>query len=72
MKRLYRSRKDRKIAGICGGLGEYLELDPTLIRLILVFLAFLTGIVPFILAYLISWAIIPLEPGEQEAQKSEG
>lgn len=72
MKRLYRSRKDRKIAGICGGLGEYLELDPTLVRLILVFLAFLTGILPAILAYLISWAIIPLKPEDAEAQKSEG
>ncbi len=72
MKRLYRSRRDRKIAGICGGLGEYLDLDPTLIRLIMVFLGFLTGLLPAILAYLISWAIIPLEPVDKEAQKSEG
>lgn len=72
MKRLYRSRRDRKIAGICGGLGEYLELDPTLIRLILVFLAFITGIFPAVLAYLISWIIIPLKPKESEGQKSDG
>jgi Putative stress-responsive transcriptional regulator len=39
MKRLYRSREDRMIAGICGGLGEILNFDPTVIRLIFVFSA---------------------------------
>ena len=34
MKKLYRSRKDRKIAGVCGGIGEYLGIDPTILRVI--------------------------------------
>jgi len=71
MKRLYRSRKDRKIGGICGGLGEYFNIDPNLVRLAMVFLALITAVVPFIFAYVIAWIIIPLEPAE-EVKKSEG
>ena len=56
-KRLYRSKKDKVIGGVCGGIAEYLEVDPTLIRLIWIFgiLAWGAGI----LAYLIAWIIIP-------------
>jgi phage shock protein C len=63
-KRLYRSKKEKRIAGICGGLGEYLETDPTLIRLIFVLLFFVTGFAPMIITYLIGWIIIPLNPEE--------
>jgi len=61
MKKLYRSRQDRKIAGICGGLGELMEIDPTIIRLILVVLCLASGIFPFLVGYLIGWWIIPEE-----------
>ncbi|MCK4322689.1 PspC domain-containing protein [candidate division WOR-3 bacterium] len=63
-KRLYRLKKDRKIAGICGGLGEYLDADPTLLRLIFVLLLFVTGFAPMIITYLIGWIIIPVNPEE--------
>lgn len=57
-KKLYRSRTNRLICGVCGGLGEYMNIDPTIIRLILVLLAFTgTGI----LAYFIAAIIIPDE-----------
>lgn len=59
-KRLYRSRDDRMIAGICGGLGEYLNVDPTVVRLVVVILGMTLGFP--ILAYLIAWFIIPEEP----------
>ena len=59
MKRLYRSRADRRIAGVCGGLAEYLEMDPTVIRLIAVLILIFTGFVPMLIAYLIAWVIIP-------------
>jgi phage shock protein C len=62
VKKLYRSSKDRKIAGICGGLGEYFSVDPTLIRLAFVFIALITAVIPMIVAYLIGWIIIPLAP----------
>jgi phage shock protein C len=59
MKRFVRSRKDRKIAGVCGGLGELFNLDPTLVRLAFVFLWIVTGFVPLAIAYLVGWLIAP-------------
>ena len=61
MRRLYRSRTNRVIAGISGGLGEYIGVDPTIIRLVWILLA-LPGGVPGIVLYLLAWIIIPLEP----------
>ncbi len=61
-KRLYRSQSDRMLWGVCGGLAEYFEVDPTIVRLISVFLLFLGGFV--ILAYIICAIIIPLEPAK--------
>jgi phage shock protein PspC (stress-responsive transcriptional regulator) len=58
-RRLTRSRADRKIAGICGGLAVYFGIDPVIPRLIWVFLALGAGI--GILAYLICWLVIPQE-----------
>ena len=58
MKKLYRSKTDKKICGVCGGLGEYFNVDSTLIRLAAVLLAFMeVGI----LAYIIAAIIIPEE-----------
>ncbi|MBM4047855.1 MAG: PspC domain-containing protein [Planctomycetes bacterium] len=58
-RRLYLSNGNRKIAGICGGIGEYLNLDPTLIRLLTIVLMFCTAIVPVVIAYFVAWLIIP-------------
>ena len=59
-KRLYKSRTDRKIAGVCGGVAEYFDIDPTVIRLIWLIsvLAFGTGL----LAYLLAIIIVPEKP----------
>lgn len=59
-KRLYRSRENKIVGGVCGGLGEYLGLDPTLVRIITVLLFILPGI--GILTYIIAWIIIPMRP----------
>ncbi len=67
MKKLYRSRKDKMLGGICGGLGDYLGVDPTLIRLVFVALGFMFP--PFIFAYLVAWLIIPQAPGAQARKK---
>ena len=64
MRELYLSQKNKKIFGVCGGIGETYDIDPTLIRLILVFLCLITAIIPVIVTYLIAWAIIPEKPGE--------
>ena len=57
MKRLYKSRTDRKLCGVCGGVAEYFGIDPTIVRLglVILVLCFGTGI----LAYLIAAIIIP-------------
>ncbi|WP_126425658.1 PspC domain-containing protein [Brevibacillus marinus] len=60
MKTLYRSRHDKKLFGLCGGLGEYFGLDPTWIRLGLVVLTLFTGLP--ILFYLAGALIVPKEP----------
>ncbi len=59
-KKLWRSRLNRKIAGVCGGLGDYFEIDPLWIRLIFV-VFFLAGGSAFIV-YVIMWLLVPLEP----------
>ena len=60
-KKLYRSRKDKKIAGVCAGIAEYLNVDPTLIRII-AFVLLLPGWLPGFLPYIILWVVVPLEP----------
>lgn len=59
-RKLYRSRTDRKIAGVCGGIANYYRVDPVWIRLIFV-IFFLAGGSAF-LVYVIMWLIVPLEP----------
>lgn len=59
-KRLYRSATDKMIAGVCAGLAEYFQLDPTVVRLIAVLLLLLTGIFPLVIFYLIAAVVIPV------------
>ncbi len=59
-KKLYRSRYDRAIAGICAGLGKYFQIDPIIIRLGFLFLALAGG--PGIIVYVIMWVLVPEEP----------
>ncbi|MBU4246218.1 MAG: PspC domain-containing protein [Nanoarchaeota archaeon] len=63
VKRLYRSGNDRIIGGVCGGLAEYLGVDPVPIRLIWVILTFAGG--SGVLLYLIAWLIIPRNPNHR-------
>ncbi len=62
-KRLYRSRTDRLIGGVCGGMAEYLGIDPVLVRVLWVVLALSFG--AGILAYVLLWLVTPEEPREQ-------
>ena len=62
MKRLYRSKNHRIIGGVAGGLGEYLDIDPVLVRIVFV-VAFFAGGAGF-LTYIIAWIIIPEQPRE--------
>ena len=58
-QRLYRSNKERMIGGVCGGIAEYFNVDPTLVRLIYVIVSIFSIAFPGILVYIILWAIIP-------------
>ena len=60
-KRLYRSRNDRVISGVCAGLGHYFNVDPVLVRVLAVVLGFVSG-GTLLLLYLLLVLIIPLEP----------
>jgi len=58
-QRLRRSLADRWIGGVCGGLGEYFDLDPTVVRVAYVLLSIFSAGFPGILVYLILWFLIP-------------
>jgi phage shock protein C len=62
MKRLYKSRKNKTIAGVCGGIAEYFDIDPVLVRLIFILFFFIGGAA--ILAYIIGMIIMPNPPAE--------
>ena len=63
-KKLYLSNADRKIAGVCGGIGEYFDKDPVLIRIIFM-LATLLSLGFGIIAYLLIWLVVPRKPKAQ-------
>jgi len=68
MKKLYRSKDDVKIAGICGGIGQEFGTDSSIIRLATVFACVVTGIVPLVITYIVGWIILPKG---KEQDKSE-
>jgi phage shock protein C len=59
-RKLYRSRSNRQLAGVCGGLAEYFNLDATLIRVLFIVLAVLGG--SGVILYLAMWIIVPKQP----------
>jgi phage shock protein C len=61
-RQLIRSRTDRKVAGVCAGFGHYLDLDVSLVRILWVFITFMAGIFPAVIAYVLAWIIVPEEP----------
>lgn len=65
-KQLFRSRDDKMIAGVCGGLGDYFNIDPTIIRLLFVFGAFVTGSGLF-WVYVVMMLVVPEETLASEA-----
>ena len=68
IKKLYRTKKDKLIAGVCGGLGKYFKIDPVFIRII-----FAVGIIWnffTVIVYLLMWLIVPEEP-EDEKDKND-
>ncbi|MEK7554654.1 MAG: PspC domain-containing protein [Patescibacteria group bacterium] len=71
MKKLYRSRQNRIIAGVFAGLGSYLEIDPTILRLTFALITAFSGFVPGIIAYIAAAIIIPENPEDIPKKKVE-
>src|SRR5262252_6515970 len=61
-RKLVRPRANRSIAGVCAGLGPYLDLDVTLVRLVWVLIVIFSGIFPGVLVYALAWIIVPEDP----------
>lgn len=64
MKRLYRSTKNRVVTGLLAGIAEYMNIDPAILRVLFIFVLFVTHIIPGIIAYLIASIIVPSNPSE--------
>ncbi|MAG12853.1 hypothetical protein CL630_03540 [bacterium] len=60
-KHLYRSNKNKICAGIIGGIGEYFDVDPTIIRLLWILVVIFTGVVPGLIAYFIALFVVPIK-----------
>lgn len=68
-KKLYRSNNDRWFAGVCGGIAEYFDLDPTLIRVLFILFGFAIG--GGLIIYLIMWLVIPQAPEDAMGHSPE-
>ena len=62
MKYLYKSKTNRIVSGIIGGLGEYYQIDPTLLRLATLLIIIITGVFPGIIVYIAAMVIVPKQP----------
>lgn len=62
MKKLYRSNANKIFAGVIGGIGEYLDIDPVLLRVLWLLILMSTGILPGLIAYVIAVFIVPKKP----------
>lgn len=69
MKKLYLS-EDKKLSGLCGGLGEYFDIDPSVIRLLWVIVTVMTGIIPGVIAYFVAAWAVPERPRGEPAKDS--
>jgi phage shock protein PspC (stress-responsive transcriptional regulator) len=65
-KRLYRSRSERMIGGVCGGLAEYFNIDPTIVRVLFVALSLLGG--PGLILYIILAIVVPEAPYDMDSK----
>ncbi len=59
MRKLYLSESDKKVFGVCGGIGQAYDIDSSMVRLAAVFLCVATGVLPGVITYLASWFIVP-------------
>jgi|TARA_B100001971_G_C18244644_1_gene573363 phage shock protein PspC (stress-responsive transcriptional regulator) len=67
-KKLFRSRENKVVAGVCGGIGDYFNMDPIWVRLAFVLFTFINGI--GIIIYIVAWILVPENPNQKEVKKT--
>lgn len=70
MRKLYKSDNDKILAGVIGGVGEYTDIDPTVLRLAFIILAIMTAVAPAVIGYIIAVLVIPGRPHHQAKEAS--
>ena len=71
MKKLYRSRTDKTFTGLLGGIGEYFNVDPIIVRLFFVLFLFLSQFWPAVIMYIIAYFVVPLQPDIKTTNKEK-
>jgi len=66
-KKLYRSLTQKMMAGVCGGLAEYFDIDVSIIRLIFIAIALASALIPMFIFYIIAWIVIPSQAASPPA-----
>jgi phage shock protein C len=66
-KKLYRSLTQKMVAGVCGGLAEYFDIDVSIIRLIFIAIALASALIPMFIFYIIAWIVIPSQAASPPA-----
>jgi phage shock protein C len=66
-KKLYRSVNQKMLAGVCGGLAEYFDIDVSIVRLLLIGGALLTAVLPMFFFYIIAWIVVPQQQPQSQA-----
>jgi phage shock protein PspC (stress-responsive transcriptional regulator) len=69
MKRFYRSRTNKKLGGICAGIGDYFSIDPTIVRILVFTIGLCTAVVPLLLIYFVVWIIAPEAPKKHKTSR---
>ncbi len=69
MKKLYKSKDNKIFFGVIGGIGEYIDMDPVILRLVLLLLILITAIIPGTIFYIIAGLIVPQKPNKKEVDK---
>jgi phage shock protein C len=71
-KKLYRSLTQKMVAGVCGGLAVYFDIDVSIIRLIFIAVALASALIPMFIFYIIAWIVIPTQPTSPPAEEKKG
>jgi len=71
MRKMYKSEDNKIVSGVIGGVGEFFDIDPTVLRLLYLLITIFTGLIPGIVAYILAVIIMPKEPLAEKATRRE-